>query len=60
MIGRHVTFVGSYGIIYPSPSAKKRKRFVANFDDGMNLQVKRFPTRRAAVNWLSQIKKSLK
>ena len=52
ILNGNMTRQGRWGRVWPDPQKPKRKRFVAWFERGLTIEVKHFPTRRSAHDWL--------
>ena len=53
LLNGNLSWQGRWGRVWPDPKKSKRRRFVAWFECGMNIEVRHFPTRRAAHDWLA-------
>lgn len=52
LLNGRLTLQGSTGRVWPLPHKPKRSRFCAWFERGMDIEVRHFPTRTAAHEWL--------
>ena len=52
ILNGYVTRQGHWGRVWADPKKPKRKRFVAWFERGIDIEVRHFPTRRSAHEWL--------
>lgn len=46
------TWLGGYNRVWANPNKPPRKRFVGWFKEGRNIDVRYFPTRKAAIEWV--------